>query len=209
LRAAFLKTKVFFADSIPRTSYMRVKATAGPRTMRQRTTASIFAKRASRATSTRFKACALTFAVAAIVALLAAATTGAFWTVGGTGSGAASAEFVASVTLTPSTATSDLYPGRSGDVGVSIANGNTYQAFVGSLVLDTGRGTNGFSVDGGHSGCDVVALSFTTQSNGGTGWFVPAGSTLDLDLANAVSLDTGAASVCQGATFTVFLLAAP
>jgi hypothetical protein len=147
--------------------------------------------------------------VAAIIALVAAATAGAFWTLHGTGAGTLSAQTVASVTLTPGTPTTDLYPGVSGDISVSIANGNTYQAFVGSLALDTSRGTNGFSVDSGHSGCDVAALSYTPQSNGGAGWFVPTGSTLDLDLANAVSLGTGAATECQGATFTVFLLAAP
>ncbi len=151
----------------------------------------------------------LTIAVAAIAALLAAGTAGAFWTLHGAGGGTVSAETVASVTLTPGTPTTDLYPGRSGDISVSIANGNSYQAFVGSLALDTGRGTNGFSVDSGHSGCDVAALSYTPQSNSGAGWFVPKGSTLDLDLANAVSLGTGAASECQGATFAVFLLAAP
>jgi hypothetical protein len=147
--------------------------------------------------------------VAAIVALIAAATASAFWTLHGAGGGTLSAETVASVTLTPGTTTTDLYPGRSGDVAVSIANDNTYQAFVGSLALDTGRGTNGFSVDSGHSSCDVAALSYTTQSNGGTGWFAPPGSTLDLDLANAVDLAAGAASECQGATVTIYLLAAP
>jgi len=150
-----------------------------------------------------------TISVAAVVTLLAAATAGAFWTLNGAGGGTLSAETVAAVTLTPGTPVTDLYPGRSGDVAVSIANANTYQAFVGSLALDTGTGTNGFSVDSGHSGCDVAALSYTTQSNGGAGWFVPASSTLDLDLANAVSLGTGAASECQGATITVYLLAAP
>lgn len=150
-----------------------------------------------------------TIALAAVVALLGAATAGAYWTGGGSGGGTASAETVASVTLTPGAATTALYPGGSGDVAVSIANGNSYQAFVGSLSLDTTRGTNGFSVDGGHLGCDVTALSYTAQSNGGAGWFVPAGSTLDLDLANAVNLATGAASQCQGATFTVYLQASP
>ena len=150
-----------------------------------------------------------TIAVAAIVALLAAAAAGAFWTLKGAGGGTVSAETVASVTLTPGTPTTNLYPGMSGDISVSVANGNTYRAFVRSLALDTGRGTNGFSVDGGHSGCDVAALSYTPQSNGGAGWFVPAGSTLGLDLASAVDLGTSAASECQGATFTVFLLAAP
>lgn len=150
-----------------------------------------------------------TAALAAVVGLLGAATTGAFWTLGGSGSGTASAESVASVALTPGTATTNLYPGTSGDVAVSIANGNGYQAFVGSLALDTARGTNGFSVDSGHSGCDLAALSYTVQSNGGAGWLVPAGSTLDLDLANAVGLATTAVSQCQGATFTVYLQAAP
>lgn len=148
-----------------------------------------------------------TIAAAAVVALLGAATAGAFWTVGGAGGGTVSAETVAVVTLTPGIATEALYPGMSGDVAVSIANTNTYRAFVGGLALDTDRGTNGFSVDGGHSSCDVAALSYTPQSNGGAGWFVDAGSTLDLDLANAVDLATGAASACQGATFTVYLLA--
>lgn len=144
-----------------------------------------------------------------ILALLTAASAGAYWTLRGAGAGTVSAETVASVTLTPGTATSDLYPGGSGDVAVSIQNANTYQAYVGSLMLDTSRGTNGFSVSGGQPGCDPAAVSYTTQSNGGAGWFVPTGSTLDLDLANAVDLGTAAASECQGATFIVYLLAAP
>jgi hypothetical protein len=147
--------------------------------------------------------------VGVIVALVAAAAAGAFWTLGGAGQGTVSAETVASVTLTPGTATTDLYPGGSGDVAVSIANSNTYRAYVGSLVLDTSSGTNGFSVSGGQPGCDPAAVSYTTQSNGGAGWFVPAAGTLDLDLANAVDLAVGAASECQGATFIVYLLAAP
>jgi hypothetical protein len=159
--------------------------------------------------SALFRKRGLIVATGAVVAAVAAATAAAFWVVGGSGGGTVSAATVPSVTLTPGTATSGLYPGMSGDVAVSIDNGNTYQAFVGSLALDTGRGTNGVSVDSGHSGCDVAALSYATQSNGGAGWFVPAGSTLDLDLANAVSLGGGAASACQGATFTLFLLAAP
>ncbi len=99
-------------------------------------------------------------------------------------------------------------PGASADVAVSIVNGNNYQAFVGSLTLDTASGTNGVSVDSGHPGCDLSALSYTTQSNAGAGWFVPAGSTLDLDLADAITLATCRVG-CQGATFTVYLLASP
>jgi hypothetical protein len=151
----------------------------------------------------------LTVGAGVVVALVAAAAAGGFWTLGGAGDGTASAETVAAVTLTPGTATTDLYPGRSGDVALSIANSNTYRAYIGSFMLDTSRGTDGFSISGGQSGCDPSAVSYTTQSNGGAGWFVPAGSTLDLDLTDAVALGTGAASECQGATVIVYLLAAP
>ena len=133
----------------------------------------------------------------------------AFWATEGSGTGTAAAETVAAVTLTPGTPSTDLFPGRSGDVAVSITNDNTYQAFVGSLVLDTSRGTNGFSISGGQPGCDPAAVSYTSQSNGGAGWFVPASSTRAVDLANAVNLSTAAASECQGATVVVYLLAVP
>lgn len=133
----------------------------------------------------------------------------AYWTPSGSGSGTATVGEPVAVTLSPGTAMTDLYPGMSGDVATSIANSNTYRVFVGSLVLDTTRGTSGFSVGGGQPGCDPSALSYTVQSNGGAGWFVPAGATLDLDLTNAVDLTTAAATECQGATFTVYLLAAP
>ncbi|MEP7225269.1 MAG: hypothetical protein ABI783_09960 [Actinomycetota bacterium] len=132
----------------------------------------------------------------------------AYWTPSGSGSGTATAGEPVAVTLAPGTATTDLYPGMSGDVATSIANSNTHRVFVGSLVLDTTKGTNGFSVGGGLPGCDTSALSYTVQSNGGAGWFVAAGATLDLDLANAVGLSTAADTECQGAIFTVYLLAA-
>ena len=145
----------------------------------------------------------------AIVGLVAVTAGSAYWTLRGSGSGDVGIEAVASVALTPGSPITQLYPGMSGDVAVSISNGNTFRAYIGSLVLDTSQGTNGFSVSGGQPGCDPAALSYTVQTNAGAGWFVPAGGTLDLDLANAVDLGTGAASVCQGATFVVYLLAVP
>ena len=145
----------------------------------------------------------------AIVGLVAATAAGAYWTLRGSGAGSASIETVASVTVSPGTATTEGYPGASGDVAVSIANGNTFRAFVGSLVLDTSQGTNGSRSSGGGPGCDPAALSYTVQTNGGSGWFVPAGGSVDLDLANAVDLATSADSDCQGATFVVYLLAVP
>jgi hypothetical protein len=159
--------------------------------------------------NTRFGNRGLSVGVGIAAALIAAAAAGGYWTLQAAGEGTATAETVASVTLTPGTATTDLYPGRSGDVALSIANDNPYRAHIGSLVLDTSRGTNGFSVSGGQPGCDPAVVSYTTQSNGGAGWFVPAGSTLDLDLTDAVDLGIGAASECQGAAFIVYLVAAP
>lgn len=146
--------------------------------------------------------------LAALVAGMTAATVAAMWSGPGIGSDTLPVETVSTVTLTPGAATTALYPGTSGDVAVSIVNDNTYRAYVGSLVLDSGQGANGFEVTGGQSGCDPAALTFTAQSNGGAGWFVAAGTTLDLDLPNAISLDTSAASECQGATVVVYLLAA-
>jgi hypothetical protein len=145
----------------------------------------------------------------AIVGLVAATAAGAYWTLRGSGSGSASIETVASVTVSPGSPTTEVFPGASGDVAVSIANGNTFRAFIGSLVLDTSQGTNGFGVAGGGSGCDPAALSYTVQTNGGSGWFVPAEGSVDLDFANAVDLATSADSDCQGATFVVYLLAVP
>ncbi len=143
----------------------------------------------------------------AVVAACASAVGAALWSGPGSGSGSLPVETVSAVTLTPGSPTTALYPGTSGDVAVSIVNGNTYRAYIGSLVLDTTQGSNGFAVTGGQPGCDPAALTYTTQSNAGAGWFVPAGSTLDLDLPNAIALDTSAASECQGATFIVYLLA--
>ena len=148
-------------------------------------------------------------ALACVVAGVTTAAVGAAaWSGSGSGSDTLAVETVSAVTLTPAAPTTALYPGTAGDVALSVVNDNTYRAYIGSLVLDTSQGTNGFAVSGGQPGCDPAALTYTAQSNGGAGWFVPAGSTLDLDLPNAVALDTTAASECQGATFVVYLLAA-
>jgi hypothetical protein len=120
------------------------------------------------------------------------------------------------VTISPAAPTGALYPGGSADLAGTVDNPNSVAVHLPSLVLDTSQGTGGFAVDATHvgNGCTVAAagLSYTTQSNGGNGFVVPAkvGSTdgtLSLDLANAVSLGSAAANACQGATFTVYLQA--
>ena len=148
----------------------------------------------------------LTVAMVVIVAVAFA-----FFSSTGTGSGTGStASSAQAVTIAGGTATSPLVPGGNGDVSVTIGNPNNFSVHVSSLVLDTSQGTNGFDVDGGHSGCDVSTLGYTTQNNSGSGWDIPAkvGSTngsLPIDLANAISMGTDAAQACQNADFTVYL----
>lgn len=138
----------------------------------------------------------------------------AYWNATGTGAGAASTGTATELTLTPGTPTASLYPGGSADVSVVVSNSNAIAVTFGSLALATDQGTGGFAVDSSHSGCDTTALSFTTQTNSGAGWSVPArigamDGSLSLSLSNAVSMDVGAANACQGATFTVYLAAGP
>ncbi len=148
-------------------------------------------------------------AIVAIAAAILAGGAAAFWIALGSGSNGAQAGAATALTLSPGATITPLYPGGTADVAVSIINGNPSRIFVGSLLLDTGQGTNGFAVDGSHSGCNLAALSFTTQTNGGAGWSVPASSTSSLDLTGAASLSTSALSACQGAQVTVFLQVGP
>lgn len=152
-------------------------------------------------------------ALALVVVMLAGASTAlAYWRTSGSGSGSAATATTLAITLTPGTPTAGLYPGGQADVAVVVDNPNALSIHVGSLALSTGQGTAGYDVDWAHAGCPTSALSFTTQTNGGAGWSVPAkvGSTdgaLSIDLANAVSMASTAANACQGASFTVYLTA--
>jgi hypothetical protein len=150
----------------------------------------------------------LTLMVTAVV-LLAAGSATAYWVASGAGSGSASTGTTSAVTLSPAAATAGLYPGGQASVVLTVTNPNVSSVRVGSLVLDTGQGTGGFAVDGGHSGCGLATLTFATQTNGGAGWTVPGSAGLSVTLTNALSMGTGAANACQGATFSVYLTATP
>ena len=97
---------------------------------------------------------------------------------------------------------------------LTVSNPNLAEVTVRSLALDTSQGTNGFSVDAGHSGCVVNGLSLATQNNSGAGWTIPkkvgsVNGSLSVTLTNALSMSAGASNACQGATFTVFVAAGP
>lgn len=145
------------------------------------------------------------------VALVAAGGALAYFTSAGSGSGSASVATPAELTISASTpATGLLYPGGTGEVDATISNPNAFDVRVNSLVL----GSAGIAADGSHSGCDASVLHYTSQSNAGAGWDVPArvgttDGTLDVELAGAISMDASAANACQGATFTVSLATGP
>jgi hypothetical protein len=156
----------------------------------------------------------LTLVAATVVGLALVAGAAAYWTSSGSGAGSAGTSTTQAVTIAPATPTAALYPGGTADVAATISNPNDTAVHLPSVMLDTSQGTNGFDVDGAHSGCAVSTLSFTTQTNGGGDFVVPAkvGSvdgTLSVDLTNAISMGSGAAGACQGATFTVYLRVGP
>ena len=147
---------------------------------------------------------------AAAITVIAASAIGvaiAAWTTGGSGSGQAQAGSAAPMTISAGTPSSSLYPTASADVAATISNPKPYKVHVSSISLGA------VTVDGAHSGCNVVSVTVTSpQDNSGAGWDVPAKSggvngSLNVDLANAVSMSNAANDSCQGATFTVALSA--
>ncbi len=152
-------------------------------------------------------------AVATILATVCAGGAAlAYWTAPGSGAGIATTGSATAVTLSPGSPDLHLYPGGQANVTLTVSNPNSIVVSFHSLALDLSQGSGGYGVDSGHSACPTSALSFTTQTNAGAGWNVPArtGSTdgaLDVALPNALGLSVDAANACQGARFTVYLLA--
>lgn len=136
----------------------------------------------------------------------------AYWTRTGSGTGSGQSGTTAAITLGPGAPSAGLYPGGNTDVVLTATNTNESSVRIAALHLDTARGTGGFAVDASHSGCDVSALSYATQTNGGAGWTVPArvgatDGTLSITLTSALTMSPGALNACQGATFTIYLVA--
>ena len=142
----------------------------------------------------------------AAAALAFTGTASAWLSATGSGDGAGGANVtMQDLTLAAATPASKLYPAGSAAVATTIVNPNASVAHVGSLVLDTARGDQGYDVDAAHAGCvPKTHLTFTGQS---TGWTVPANGSLPVTLANAATLSASAPNACQGATFTIYLKA--
>jgi hypothetical protein len=153
-------------------------------------------------------------AVAVAVTVGVGGAASAVWTASGGGTGGADAGALQPITLSSGTPAAPLFPGGQTSVDLTVTNPNDANAKIGSIALDTSQGSGGFAVDAGHAGCTLSTLSFTTQTNGGAGWVLPprvgaVDGTLAISLSNALSMSTSAANACQGATFTIYLVAGP
>jgi hypothetical protein len=149
--------------------------------------------------------------IATVVLAASAAGAFAYWT----GTGSATATTVVPntqpITFSPGVPTGQLYPGGTASVAIVAHNPNPFFLQIPSLVIDTDDGPP-FAADAAHSTCDVSVLSYVAQNNGGAGWSVPpqVGSTdgtLEIDMSSAMHMTVDAANACQGATFTVRLVA--
>lgn len=158
------------------------------------------------------------FATVAMIVALVVVTLGgagvayAYWSAGGTGSGVGVAATTTPLTISSVASAGSLFPGGKSDVTVAISNPNSARVHISSLAIDTSQGTAGFGVDAGHSGCTLSTLAFTTQTGGGAGWTVPGkigsvNGTLTITLPTALAMGAGAVNACQGATFTLHLVA--
>jgi hypothetical protein len=157
----------------------------------------------------RHRALALLLAVA--VGTVATPSALAYWRSSSSGTAATTLPAPLALTLTVGSPMTTLVPGASADVALVLGNPNSSAVHVSTIAIDPSAATP-IAVDAAHSGCTVASLSFSSQTNGGLGWSVPArvGATngaLSVDLASAISMTSSAPNACQGATITLSLIA--
>jgi hypothetical protein len=116
------------------------------------------------------------------------------WGSSGTGQGEAKATTAASLQVAPGAASSQLYPGATGDVKFSVTNPNTYPVTV--------TGWNTVSITGtDKAGC--TAAHFTLNTGTITSPTVAAGATSTVTVTGGIAMTSGAPDACQGAAVTV------
>lgn len=162
----------------------------------------------------RFKGRRVRALLVGVVLATLCASALAYWSAIGTGTASVKLADPLPVTLSPGIVSDPLSPGDVAGVNMVVSNPNPSQEHIGSFTLDSDSTSPAITVDGGHSGCAVSALTFTTQTNGGRGWDVPpkvgaSSGTLTLQLTDALAMSAAAANACQGATFTITLDANP
>jgi hypothetical protein len=143
----------------------------------------------------------------AIVALLLGIGAGSaygYLATHGSGTGTVDSGTMQTVTMaTAGTPSTPLLPGGTGDVVFSVTNPNNFPV---SLVAVTLGADSAITADEGHSGCTttdgspIVTLSVPP---GDLPVSIAADATVQVDLADAATMDATATSNCQGATFDI------
>ena len=144
--------------------------------------------------------------VAVVPVVLSGGVAYAFWSATGTGSATVSTTSATPLTVTASaTPPPDLYPGRTVDLGISVANGNGYPVSLTRLTAVTVASSDA-------SACPASNITLPTAVVDGMaagGYTLPtpinvaAGASSTATLTGLLTLAPGAPNGCQGKTFTV------
>lgn len=149
------------------------------------------------------------FAAAAGVSALALGGLVAYaaWTTSGSGTGTVSARTASALIVGDGHSSTTLYPTGKGDLVVTLQNTNAYNVNVTSIAqgaLVAGSASPVAVSDNTSGACNTASVTFTPPA---VNFVIAANSTTTLTLHNAVSMDASANDGCQGATFTVPVIA--
>jgi hypothetical protein len=120
----------------------------------------------------------------------------ALWSASGSGSGTAQATSAVALTISPGTASGDLYPGfTGGDVFLKVSNPNPYAVDITSAAFGTVTSSD-------PTGCP--ASNIRTSSSASLSLHVAASSTDQaVTIPDVVTMGASAPDGCQGVTFTI------
>lgn len=136
--------------------------------------------------------------VVALVSGLGAGTAFAFFAGSGSGSNVATIGAPAPVTVLAATGTpsTELIPGGTADLTLTLDNPNSYPVVITGISQD-----GSVTVSGGIGTCSTTGVSVPTQS--GLSYTVQSGSAVVVHIANGAAMGTDSDSGCQGASFEV------
>jgi hypothetical protein len=123
----------------------------------------------------------------------------------GTASGTAGTPQAVTLVAATGTPSSDLYPGATADLAVTLDNPNSFAVtLVG--VAQNGTVTPVGGTEPG-TACSTANTGVTVPTQSSLSVTVAAGSGVTIHIANGASMSTASASGCQGATFRIPLTA--
>lgn len=133
--------------------------------------------------------------VASVATAIGSTAAFAYFTAGGTGSGAATTGTPTNVTISTGSVVGagSLSPGGTGDLVITATNSNSYPVNITAMTI------------GSVTGCITPAVSVTTPSSGIFPFTIPANtsSPTRFVIPGALTMGTGASNDCQGQTLSV------